>query len=40
VADRNDQDAADLLAEGREIFDCLGARPWRERADALAPARA
>jgi class 3 adenylate cyclase/tetratricopeptide (TPR) repeat protein len=32
------QDGADLLAEAREIFDRLGARPWLERAEALAPA--
>jgi tetratricopeptide (TPR) repeat protein len=31
---RND---AELLVEAREIFDELGARPWVERADALAP---
>ena len=33
------QESAELLTEAREIFDRLGARPWVERADAVAPAR-
>jgi len=31
---------ASLLAEAREIFERLGARPWLERLDAVAPDRA
>ncbi|HZD16904.1 MAG TPA: tetratricopeptide repeat protein, partial [Actinomycetota bacterium] len=34
------EDAAPLLAEAREVFEGLGARPWLERTDASAPTRA
>jgi tetratricopeptide (TPR) repeat protein len=34
------EDARALLDEAREIFERLEATPWRERCDALAPARA
>jgi class 3 adenylate cyclase/tetratricopeptide (TPR) repeat protein len=34
------EEAEPLLEEAREIFDRLGAAPWLERCDRLAPARA
>jgi tetratricopeptide (TPR) repeat protein len=37
VAQRRAEEAAPLLAEAREIFEQLKARPWVERAEAAAP---
>ena len=31
------EEAEPLLAEAREVFERLGARPWLERVDALLP---